>query len=191
MPKRTLSVPYLFMLICVGVISAALSGCGSSVMKGVDKSGKKVYLGPVPIENTDAYKQYLQSARTDVDKQNYIFQRLRTPEAQKLSYWHDGSWYTWLEAYRGGQWLIRNRYQKGQDAKTFLQKHVRYSEDTGKPHLVKYPDGTVQEAYFVLLNELELLDDTLAKDPNAQKRAQAYQSQPAPAAASAPPTQGA
>lgn len=142
------------------------SGCaGSNILKGEDASGKKVYLGPVPIEGTEAFQTYLGSRRTEVDKQNYIFQRLKTPEAKELSYFHDGTWYNWLEAYRGGMWLIRNRYKKGQDARTFIKDYVWRSEDTGKAHLVKYPDGSIQEGYYVLLNELDLLENAVKKYP--------------------------
>ena len=144
-------------------LTLVFSGCASSPLKGLDAQGKKIYLGTVPIENTDAYKEFVDSRQTEVDKQNYIFKRFKTPEAQKLSYFHDGTWYSWLDAYRGGMWLIRNRYKKGTDARSFIQEHVRYSEDTGKAHLVKYPDGTIQEGYYVLLNELDLLEAAVGK----------------------------
>jgi hypothetical protein len=157
---------FLFLLLLL-----TSSGCASSVLKGVDKQGQKAYLGPVPLEHTEAYEDYLNSRHSEVDKQNYIFRRLKTPEAAKLSYFHDGTWYTWLDAYRAGNWLIRNRYKKGQDARTFIKDHVWRSEDTGKPHLVKYPDGSIQEAYYVLLNELDLLESTLAKDSRAKAAA--------------------
>lgn len=156
---------FFSLTLCAALLSLSVftSGCASSVLKGLDTTGKKVYLGPVPIENTEAYETFVNSPQSEVDKQNYMFKRLKTDEAQKLSYFHDGTWYTWLEAYRGGNWLVRNRYKKGQDARTFVKDHVWRSESTGKPHLIKYPDGSIQEAYYVLLNELDLLDETLAR----------------------------
>ena len=156
---------FISLTIFAALLGASLftSGCAGKVLKGNDASGKKIYLGPVPLENTEAYQSFLTSSRSEVDKQNYIFKRLKTEEAQKLSYFHDGTWYSWLEAYRGGNWLIRNRYKKGQDARTFIKNYVWRSETTGKPHLIKYPDDSIQEAYYVLLNELDLLDETLAR----------------------------
>lgn len=156
---------FFSLTLCAAILglSVLTSGCASSVLKGIDPAGKKVYLGPVPLEGTEAFQAFLVSPRSEVDKQNYMFKRLKTDEAQKLSYFHDGTWYSWLEAYRGGNWLIRNRYKKGQDARTFVKDHVWRSESTGKPHLIKYPDGTIQEAYYVLLNELDLLDAAVAK----------------------------
>ncbi len=145
-----------------------LIGCASAgTLKGLTKDGAKIYLAPVPIINTEAYKTFLSTPRSQVSEQTYMFSRLK--QAKDLSFFHDGSWYTWLEAYRGGMWLMRNRYKKGQDTRTFLKNHVWRSEKTGKPHLIKYPDGSVHVAYYVLLNELDLLEETLKNDPKAKK----------------------
>lgn len=138
-----------------------LSGCATSnYLKGVNSQGQKVYLGSLPIEETEAFKTYLQSPRAEVNKQQYLFQRLK--DAPKdLEYFHDGNWYGWVEAYRGGMWLMRNRYQKDQDTRTFLKKHV-WRSDANQLHLVRFPDGSIQVGYFILLNELELLETAAA-----------------------------
>jgi len=153
---------------CFLLLSTLLTGCASTGnLKGMTPEGTKVYLAPVPIQNTDAYKTFLSTPRSEVSEQTYMFSRLKL--AKDLSFFHDGSWYTWLEAYRGGMWLMRNRYKKGQDTRTFLKNHVWRSEKTGTPHLIKYPDGSVHVAYYVLLNELDLLEETLKNDPGAKK----------------------
>lgn len=145
-----------------------LTGCASTGnLKGVAKDGSKIYLAPVPISNTEAYKTFLRAPHSQVSEQTYMFSRLKL--AKDLSFFHDGSWYTWLEAYRGGMWLMRNRYKKGQDTRTFLKNHVWRSEKTGTPHLIKYPDGSVHVAYYVLLNELDLLEETLRNEPSTKK----------------------
>lgn len=151
--------------LCAAILGLSVftSGCASSVLKGLDSGGKKVYIGPVPIDSTEEYQTFLNSPQTEVDKQNYMFKRMKTEPAQQLTYFHDGTWYDWTEAYRGANWLVRHRYKKGQDARTFAKNHVWRSESTGKPHLIKYPDGSIQEAYYVLLNELDLLDEALAR----------------------------
>lgn len=134
----------------------------ANYLEGVDEKGNKVYLGPTPIENTAAFKTYAQSSKSAVHEQQYLFQRLK--DAPKdLEYFHDGNWYNWLQTYRGGMWLIRNRYKKGQDTREFLKKYVWRSEETRKLHLVKFPDGSIQVGYFLLLNELDLLEETLKK----------------------------
>ncbi len=165
-------------LFAVLVLPLMLASCATATLRGVSAAGKKVYLGPIPIQGTEAYQSYLNSPRADVSQQAYIFSRLKL--AKDLSFYHDGSWYNWLEAYRGGMWLMRNRYKKGQDSRTFLKKYVWKSEDTGKPHLVKYPDGSVHEAYYVLLNELDLLEETVKADPKAAKSAPPPPETPAP-----------
>lgn len=164
-----MTASFRFAALSTLLISFLAGGCASTTLKGVAPNGQKVYLGAVPIENTDAYRQFLSSPQSDVNVQTYLFTRLKA--AQDLSYYRDGQWYTWLEAYRGGMWLMRNRYEKGQDSRTFIKNHVARSEATGKPHLVKYPDGTVHEAYYVLLNELDLLEAALKNDPANKKAA--------------------
>lgn len=136
-----------------------LSGCAtSSALKGMNSVGQKVYLGETPVKDTAAFTTYLQSPKTEVNKQQYLFQRLK--DAPKdLEYFHDGNWYGWVEAYRGGMWLMRNRYQKDQDTRTFLKKHV-WRSDANQEHLIRYPDGSIQVGYYVLLNELDLLEQT-------------------------------
>ncbi len=136
-------------------------GCASSYLKGVTAEGEKVYLGPTPIENTEAYKNYITSKQTDVDKQRYIFQRLKA--AKDLSFFHNGSWYSSLDAYRGGMWLMREKYKPGQNAKEFIQKYVERSLDTNQLHIVKYPDGSMQLGSAILYNELDLLEETARK----------------------------
>lgn len=141
------------------VFVAGLTACATtSYLKGVDPEGNKVYLGSAPTMDTESYKTFAQSQRGPVQEQQYFFQRLK--EAPKdLQYYHDGNWYSWVEAYRGGMWLVRNRYEKGQDTRTFLKKYVLRSEGKKELHLIKYPDGSVQIAYDVLLNELDWLEE--------------------------------
>jgi len=140
----------------------ALCGCATSVLKGVTPEGGKVYVGRVPIDNTEAYKEYIQSPRFEVNRIHYLMRRLK--ETEDLEYYRNGSYYNWLEAYRGGMWLMRNRYQKGLSADDFIRKHVWRSEATGKPHLVRFPDGSIHVGYYILMNELELIDDTVQKN---------------------------
>lgn len=150
-------MPRLFSLLLMILIS----GCaGTTYYKGVTPDGAKAYLGPVPIEETAAFKTYLVSRHTDVDQQRYLFSRLK--DARELSFLHDKIWYNSIEAYRGGMWLMRKRYIKGQNARAFIQKYVELSE-AGNPHLVKYPDGTLQLGSYVLYNELDLLEEAEKK----------------------------
>ncbi|PIQ87146.1 MAG: hypothetical protein COV74_01990 [Candidatus Omnitrophica bacterium CG11_big_fil_rev_8_21_14_0_20_45_26] len=158
---RTRASFFYFLLAGMLLFSA---GCATPYLKGVTPAGEKVYVGPLPIENTEAFQTFLHSSKTEVDKQLYLFQRLKA--AMDLEYYHDGSWYSWLETYRGGTWLIRNRYKKDQDTRDFLRKHVWHSETTGKLHLVRFPDGSIQIGYFLLLNELDLLEAALQHEIN-------------------------
>ena len=136
-----------------------ISGC-ASYAKGISSDGQKVYFGPVPIEKTEAFQIYMRSNRTEVDKQRYIFQRLRS--ATDLQFLHDGVFYNSLEAYRGGMWLMRHYYQKGQDSREFIRKYAERSS-AGNVHLVKYPDGTMQGGAYILYNELDLLEAAAAR----------------------------
>ena len=156
--KKILSLVSL----AAGVLCLLVAGCAAH-LKGVTPQGEKVYLGPVPIRETEAYRAYLLGNRTEVAKQNYLFERLRS--ASDLEFYHNGSWYSPLEAYRGGMWLMRKRYQKGQDTRTFIRNYVERAEDSRKLHLVRYPDGSVHIGSYVLYNELDLLEETAASEP--------------------------
>jgi len=140
-------------------------GCATPYGKGITPQGEKVYLGPVPIQGTPAYEAYLNGGRTAVAEQTYLFQRLKS--AADLEFFHNGSWYNSLEAYRGGMWLMRHRYKKGQDSRAFIKKYVERAEDTGEFHLVKYPDGSIHIGSYILYNELDLLEDTVTSEPRA------------------------
>jgi len=139
-----------------------LSACASPYLKGVTPRGDRAYLGPVPIEKTESYQTYLHSRHTEVDKQRYLFQRLKASE--NLQFYDDGRWYDTLEAYRGGMWLMRNRYKEGQDSREFIRKYIERSEQTNQYRLVQYPDGSVQIGSYILYNELDLLEETTKKD---------------------------
>lgn len=144
-------------LIMSAALMLSVSSCAAPPLKGLTPEGIKVYAGVVPIQGTEAYQTYVKSAKSEVNKIHYLMQRLK--EAKDLEYLRDGSRHNWLEAYRGGMWLMRNRYKKGQDARMFIRKHVWRSEATGKPYLVRFPDGSVHTSYYILLNELDLLEE--------------------------------
>ena len=156
-PLRKLTALFTFF-----ILPLLLSSCATANLKGISPAGKKVYLAPIPVQGTEAYQSYLNSPRADVSQQTYIFSRLKL--AKDLSFYHDGSWYNWLEAYRGGMWLMRNRYKPGQDTRTFIRNYVERSETTGKLHLVRYPDGSTHIGSYILYNELDLLEETAARD---------------------------
>jgi len=132
--------------------------CATPFLKGMTPEGEKVYAGPVPIQDTEAYKMYAVTNGSEANKINYLFKRLQS--AKDLVYYHDDGKYNWLEVYRAGKWLLRNRYRKGDDVRTFLRKDVWYSETTGKPLYIEFPDGSIHIAYYVLINEIDLLEET-------------------------------
>lgn len=147
-------------------LAVCIAGC-ASYSKGISKNGEKIYLGPLPIESTEAFQTYLASNRTEVDKQRYLFDRLRSSTG--LEFLHDGIFYNSTQAYRGGLWMMRHYYQKGQSTRDFIRKYVERSTD-GNAHLVKYPDGTMQGGTYILYNELDLLESAVTKmDKTSQK----------------------
>lgn len=142
-------------------------GCAATprYLKGVGYEGQKVYLGTLPIETTEAYQMFLDSSRSEAAKLDYLLQRIKT--AQDLVYLHEGSPYNWLEAYRAGAWILRHHYERGEDARTFIRKEVWLYQTPGKPNAIKFPEGSIHLVYYVLLNELDLLEETLQANPPA------------------------
>jgi len=141
---------------CLLLFPFIFLSCATSILKGVNKSGQPVYLGTTDIAATPAFKALSNTPKDEVHKILYLMARLK--DAKDLSYLHEGSWYNSLQAFRGGMWLLRNRYETDQTVTDFIRKHVWRSEGTGQRHLVKYPDGSLQDGYYVLLNELALLE---------------------------------
>ena len=133
-------------------------GCASTggPLKGELPGGEKVYISNSPMEGSEAFRNYQKSSKREVDKLRYLFKRV-TAEKEYI-YIRDGDQYGWLEVYRAGMWLMRNRYKSDMSAQDFLKAQVWRSDITGKPHLVQFPDGPIPEAYYILLNELALLE---------------------------------
>ena len=143
-------------------LAGLTSGCagGPQYNKGINPQGEKLYLGSTNIEESESFKNYLRSPQGEADKQRYLFERLKN--AKEFEFFHDGSWYNALESYRGGMWLMRNRYKKGFPTRDFIKQYVERS-DAGNLHLVKYPDGSLQIGSYILYNELDLLESTAKK----------------------------
>lgn len=137
------------------------SSCASPYLKGTTPSGEKIYLGPTPITNTQAFKQYLHTSQKEGNKINYLFSRLQ--EGNDLVFYRDGAQYDSREVYKGGRWLFKNRYKSGNSARDFIKNHIWYSEETGRPYYVEAPDGSFHIGYYILINELNLLEETASK----------------------------
>ncbi len=144
---------FLFMFFLV--LAGMTAGFKQQDNKGINSKGEKMYLGSTDIETSEAFKNYKRSPHGEADKQRYLFERLKN--AKHLEYYHDGSWYNSIEAYRGGMWLMRNRYKKDFPTRDFIKQYVERSEE-GNLHLAKYPDGSTQIGSYVLYNELDLLE---------------------------------
>ena len=142
------------------ILAGLTTGFATQYNKGVTEKGEKLYLGPTDIEDSLAFKNYARSPQGEADKQRYLFERLK--DAKHLEFYHDGGWYNSLEAYRGGMWLMRNRYKKGFPTRDFIKQYVERSEE-GNLHLAKYPDGSKQIGSYILYNELDLLENKAKK----------------------------
>lgn len=147
----------IFLLLYLAFLPLLITSCASTVFNGVNANGDPVYLNSVDIRTTPAFQKYSLNSQSEAGKILFIMSRIK--DSQDLSYFHEGSWYNSLQAYRGGMWLFRNRYQDDQKAADFLREQVRLSERSGQRHLIKYPDGTLQDGYYVLLNELARLEN--------------------------------
>lgn len=142
------------------ILAGLTTGFKQQYNKGVNAKGEKMYLGTADIESSDAFKNYKRSPQGEADKQRYLFERLKN--AKHLEFYHDGGWYNSLEAFRGGMWLMRNRYKKGFPTRDFIKQYVERSE-AGNLHLAKYPDGSSQIGSYILYNELDLLESKAKK----------------------------
>ncbi len=133
----------------------------STYLQGVSPDGTVVYLGETPLENTQAYKLFLKSSQSERDKCLFLLRRvLKKTEYQ---FFRDGDVYTSGDAYDGGMWLLENRYEEGQTAREFMRDHI-WRSTSGKPHYVRLSNGEMHIGYFLLLNDLDLLEETVSKN---------------------------
>ncbi|MDP3920471.1 MAG: DUF5329 family protein [Candidatus Omnitrophota bacterium] len=139
-----------------------LAGCAAPLLKGVDAEGAKAYLGSPEIQGTSTYQKYVTGPQSEAAKLIYVISRIG--EAEGLLFQHEGAWHDPQEAYRGSMWMLRKNFEKGETARDFIRLHVWHSDNTGTPRLVKYPDGSLQIGYYILLNELDLLEATASRE---------------------------
>ena len=140
-----------------------------SPLKGKTREGKKVYLGPVPIQDTEAYQAFLSSPGSEVDRLYYLGDRIRAKSAQNLVYIYEGDHYNWAEVYAGGVWLLWHDYKRGETARQFVHETSVRFEGPGSRATVQLPDGSIHYAYDVTVNELDLLDAAIKEESPNQK----------------------
>lgn len=153
---KKLILPVLFIFI----LPLFLVSCASPYLKGMSEGGEKVYLNTDAIEKTKAFSLYLKSDQDERAKIVYLFRRIL--KSDQLNYYHDDNLYSAQDTYKAGLWLLDNRYEEGQSAREFAKDQVLVDEASGKPNYVKLPDGTIHIGYYLLINELDLLEEKTA-----------------------------
>jgi hypothetical protein len=138
---------------------------GWSPFKGKTREGKKAYLGPAPVQDTEAYQKFLESSRSEIDKLYYLGDRIRAKTAQKNVYIYERDRYHWAEVYAGGIWCLWHYYKREKTAREFVRDISQRFERPGSRATVEFPDGSVHYAYQVTVNELDLLEETIKPEP--------------------------
>ncbi len=146
-------------------VSLGLTGCAStpSATKCDPPEVKKVYLGPIPIQNDQAYKTFLKSSRSETAKLIYVADRIKA--ARNLTYRYEGEFYNWLEAYSGAMWLLWQDHKAKEEAHAFVRKEALRLQNPKNPTVIQFPDKSTYPAPEILLNELDLLEDTVKLEP--------------------------
>ena len=152
----------LFVVLVLSVQLFYLGCATTPYLSGVAPDGRKVYLGPVPIQNIEAYQAFLHSSKSERAKLDYLLQRIK--EAQGVEFYHGGERYNWTEAYEGARWIVEHHFEKGQNSHSFIKKEALFEQEPGKPNAVKFPDGSLHLDYYILANELDLLEETLKQN---------------------------
>ncbi|MBI4372489.1 MAG: hypothetical protein HY585_02030 [Candidatus Omnitrophica bacterium] len=134
-------------------------GCTSRPLKGLTLEGKRAYLGPAPIDHTEAYQTFLLGSRSEAEKLYYLLNRVK--EAKDVTYRFDDGVYTHFEAYPAALWLLVHHYERGEKARDFVHKEFLAFRGLSESTTMHFPDGSYHLAYYVFLNELDLLEETL------------------------------
>ena len=141
-------------------------GCSSIPPKEACRNAEKIYLGPLPIQETEAYKIFLNSSKSETAKLSYLGDRIKS--AKDLVYYFDGDRYNWLEAYSAGVWLLWQDHKIGEDAHSFIRREAIRFQNPTKPTAIQFPDRSRYLAAEVLLNELDLLEDTINQNSSTK-----------------------
>ena len=129
---------------------------------GTDENGNKVYAGKVPIDSTRAYNQFKMGPRSEMSKLHYLLDRLGELEGFRFRFGND--YYDKEMARFGMDWLISHRYKRKQNAREFLRTQNAWLEVGGDRLLIRFPDGKLYHAIAIILNELDLLEETYEKE---------------------------
>ena len=151
-------------LLLIGIAAALIgSGCATISQNVSQNAGleeeQKSYLNQIPITDSKAYLTYLESSRDERAKLDYLVDRVR--ESKNTAFYFEGSQYDWTEACAAGNWLLWRRYKNGKNARSFLKEIVGYTPNQSA--FIQPPDGPKCAAYPVLLNELDLLEESNGK----------------------------
>lgn len=147
-------------LICVSLLLSCQLGCNALPERGLTADGKKVYFDTAPIQQTDAYKNFLKSSRSETAKLYYLLDRIKA--ARNLSYYFEGDRYNWLEAYMAATWLLWHHYDKNKNARDFVDEEIARYQMISKTTTIQFPNQSHHIAANVMVNELELLENTIA-----------------------------
>ena len=159
---------FALFLILISLPFVSLGCTASRPLKGVTPEGQKVYLESLPIENTKAYQAFLLSSKSETAKLYYLLDRIKA--AKDVTYRFEGSQYNYFEAYLAALWLLIYHYKRGEDAHSFIRKEIAAYAGFSESTTMNFPDGSYHLAYHVLINELDLLEETFKQHIHSPRR---------------------
>jgi len=162
-PKRLLWSSRLNALI-IPFLLLSLTGCAStSLMGGVNQVGEKMYLTAVPEIPKDIEAcMNMQDLSHEESKVNYLLYRIKN---SGLPFIRNKARYSSDEAARFLRWKLNRPKWRPlvTSAREFVIIVTRGSSKTGQPYAIKFPDGTRRELKAILMNELDYLEEYLAR----------------------------
>ena len=122
----------------------------------------------MPIEHTQAYKAFLRGSGSETAKLYYLLDRIK--ETPNLTYLFEGVRYPWFDAYAAGTWILWHHHKKGEEAHGFLHKELSAYPTAGSSAIIELSDRSHHLAYPILINELDLLEETVKQGKMLQYR---------------------
>ena len=161
----------IFVFFTCALVSAS-DAHGSFFSKKNEKPReKKYYLGLAAIQNTEAYEIFLRGSKSETAKLYYLVDRIKV--AKDLHYLFEGGRYDSSDAEMGGMWAIWHHHQIGEGARAFIFEEVARFPADSRNCFIQFPDGSTELAYVVLLNELDLLEETLKQNEKKENEPEA------------------
>ena len=175
-------LPQIFLLSFPSVFLIFNAGCASlpKYTQYSDAPAAQLFLSSAPNFEDSAYSENWVEKTDELDKIRYLLERIAF---SKYLFIRNGEVHDGRMARRWLLYKMKHWVSDVDSAADFVRRVASFSQKTGHPYLVEFPDGQLYSLGSILQNELSALEIHVAK-----LRSLRQQAAPAPGQVSISPT---